>query len=226
MCICICIRMFMYTYTYTISPAKLISEQGIQDCLRMYIQQWWTTSMCNLTVFFLQLCAHEPWWPWCASSDFQHDFPSHGYMAWSWTSMTKMRPANLFGRGIKVFNACFGNLYDPVAVLQHVARELLSEGGLVVRFSDFFDFWVQLGGAISCCNPWRCSFSTGSFFLCIRYHRSSAILWVEHGCELYRKKIHRWQTPQDNRFLGPVPIRVSHCQICQDSMGWSKGWYP
>jgi hypothetical protein len=164
MCICICIRMFMYTYTYTISPAKLISEQGIQDCLRMYIQQWWTTSMCNLTVFFLQLCAHEPWWPWCASSDFQHDFPSHGYMAWSWTSMTKMRPANLFGRGIKVFNACFGNLYDPVAVLQHVARELLSEGGLVVRFSDFFDFWVQLGGAISCCNPWRCSFSTGSFF--------------------------------------------------------------
>lgn len=33
---------------------------------------------------------------------------------------------------LEVFNACFGNLYDPVAVLKHVAQELLSEGGLVV----------------------------------------------------------------------------------------------
>lgn len=42
-----------------------------------------------------------------------------------------------------VFNACFGNLYDPVAVLQHVARELLSEGGLVVISHPLGRAWLR-----------------------------------------------------------------------------------
>lgn len=42
-----------------------------------------------------------------------------------------------------VFNACFGNLYDPVAVLKHVAQELLSEGGLVVISHPLGRPWLR-----------------------------------------------------------------------------------
>ncbi|CAK9039903.1 unnamed protein product [Durusdinium trenchii] len=41
-----------------------------------------------------------------------------------------------------VFNACFGNLYDPVAVLKHVAQKLLSDGGLVVISHPLGRAWL------------------------------------------------------------------------------------
>ncbi|CAJ1359302.1 unnamed protein product [Effrenium voratum] len=42
-----------------------------------------------------------------------------------------------------VFNACFGNLFDPVAVLRHVARDLLSDGGLVVISHPLGRPWLR-----------------------------------------------------------------------------------
>lgn len=41
-----------------------------------------------------------------------------------------------------IFNACFGNLFDPLAVLRHVA-ELLNEGGLVVISHPLGRKWLK-----------------------------------------------------------------------------------
>mmetsp|Transcript_53896 Transcript_53896/g.100994 ORF Transcript_53896/g.100994 Transcript_53896/m.100994 type:complete len:253 (+) Transcript_53896:41-799(+) len=42
-----------------------------------------------------------------------------------------------------VFNACFGNLFDPLAVLQHVSRDLLADGGLVVISHPLGRKWLR-----------------------------------------------------------------------------------
>ncbi|CAE7246237.1 unnamed protein product [Symbiodinium sp. CCMP2592] len=42
-----------------------------------------------------------------------------------------------------VFNACFGNLFDPLAVLRHVSRNLLADGGLIVISHPLGRDWLR-----------------------------------------------------------------------------------